>query len=351
MRVSAPIAVLTAQQYAARHGILIRSGRALEMLAQVDAIVFDKTATLTQGHADVIDIEMHHSGMGAAQLLALAASAEQELDHPVAHAITRRAQQLETAVQKCSAWEYVSGLGVTATIDAQVVHVGSLRMMQELGMGDDAERMQNTVQSMATHVYVARDGVLLGRLHCADPIRAEGAAVIARLHHMGITSLLLSGDSQSVSRAVAVDLGIAPNHVYAEILPQRKVDVVQSLQARGQTVAVVGDGVNDVAAMAHADVGIALGNATDLARETADIVLLDNDLRDLVATTEIARHAMQVIRQNRALVVVPNVGAIAYGALFVLNPIAGVVINNGAALAAALNSLRPLRGPSKVVQP
>ena len=157
---------------------------------------------------------------------------------------------------------------------------------------------------------------------------------------------MLSGDSDRVAQATAASLDIDPQHVHAEALPRQKVDLVTAIQARDRTVAVVGDGINDAGAMAHADVSIALGSATDLARETADIVLLHDDLRDLIAAIEIARHAMRIIEQNKTLVVVPNIASIAYGALATLSPVAGAVINNGAALVAALNSLRPLHGPS-----
>ena len=147
------------------------------------------------------------------------------------------------------------------------------------------------------------------------------------------------------TRATAASLDIAPEHVHAEALPQQKMELVAALQAREQTVAVVGDGINDAGAMAQANVSISLGRATDLARETADIVLLNDDLRDLIAAVEIARHAMRIVGQNRTLVVVPNVAAIAYGSLATLSPAAGAIINNGAALVAAFNSLRPLDGP------
>jgi Cu2+-exporting ATPase len=154
---------------------------------------------------------------------------------------------------------------------------------------------------------------------------------------------MLSGDSSVVTQATAAHLAMVPEHVYGELLPQQKVALVQALRASGRTVAVVGDGINDAAAMAHADLSIALGSGTDLACATADIVLLNNDLRDLMAATEIAQHAMCLIQQNKWIVVAPNVAAIAYGVLAVMNPIAGVVINNGTALMAGLNSLRPLR--------
>ena len=217
MRVSTPIVVLRAQAHAAQHGILIRSGRSLEMLVEADTFVLDKSA-----------------------------------------------------------------------------------------------------------------------------MRAESANLVAGLRRLQRIALLVSGDSKSVVHAAAEDLEIIPEHVYAEALPQQKVEIVQALRASGRTVAVVGAGINDVAAMAHADVSIALGSATDLARATADIVLLNDDLCDLVFAIEVAQESMRVIEQNKTIVVAPNVAAIAYGALAVLNPIAGVVINNGVALVAALNSLRPL---------
>jgi Cu2+-exporting ATPase len=223
MRVSTPIVILRAQAYAAQHGILIRSGRSLEMLAEADTFVLDKTA-----------------------------------------------------------------------------------------------------------------------------MRAESANLVAGLRRLQRISLLVSGDSKSVVHAAAENLEIIPEHVYAEALPQQKAEIVQALRASGHTVAVVGDGINDAAAMAHADVSIALGSATGLARATADIVLLNDDLCDLVFAMEVAQESLRVIAQNKTIVVAPNVAAIAYGAVAVLNPIAGVVINNGVALVAALNSLRPLHVSGRV---
>ena len=162
---------------------------------------------------------------------------------------------------------------------------------------------------------------------------------------------IFSGDSNSVVRAAAADLDVSLADVYAEVLPQQKADIVTNLQASGKKVAVVGDGINDAAAMAHADVAISLGSASALARETADVVLLTDDLRDLIHAIEIAQHALTIIRQNQAFVVGTNSAGIAYGALAVLNPIAGVLLNNGVALVAALNSLRTLNAPAGAEKP
>lgn len=344
MRVSAPIAIVRAQTYAARQGILIRSGRALELLTQVDTIVFDKTATLTAGYASVIEVRTLAAHHTPEEVLGLAAAAEQALHHPVARSIVRHAEASGLLPQPCTAWNYVAGQGVVAEIGGQVVHVGNHTLLTEAGIDVDLARDLPSAPgaALATPVFVACDGVLIGVILCADTLRPESAAVIAELHALQKATVMLSGDSNAVTHATAAHLEMVPEHVYGELLPQQKVALVQALRASGRTVAVVGDGINDAAAMAHADLSIALGGGTDLACATADIVLLHNDLNDLLTAMEIAHHAMSVIQQNKWIVVAPNVAAIAYGVLAVLNPIAGVVINNGTALVAALNSLRPL---------
>lgn len=351
MRVSVPVAILSAQTQAAREGILFRSGRALETLAQVDIILFDKTATLTEGRLRVTGIRVVQPHVAPQVVLQLAAAAEQGLVHPVARAIAGHAELHGLPVQPCSTWNYVAGQGVVAEIAGQVVHVGSRSWMAEAGVDGsvvDGATLEPD-DELASFVYVAREGELLGVVECADSLRPESGSVLASLRTMNKGTWLASGDRSAAVQRAAASLEIDPQHVYAELLPHQKAELVQALRASGRKVAVVGDGINDAGAMAHADVAIALGSATDLARESADIVLLNDDLRDLVTATEIARHTMQIVEQNKLIVVAPNVAAIAYGIVMVLNPIAGVVINNGTALAAGLNSLRALRGPRKQI--
>ncbi|MFN8474226.1 MAG: heavy metal translocating P-type ATPase [Anaerolineae bacterium] len=347
MRVSAPIAVVTAQTNAAKNGILIRSGRALETLAEIDTIIFDKTATLTQGRAEVVDVQAVRRGVKPETVVRLAASAEHELNHPLAKAVARYAQERGIDAQPSTSWSYVIGKGVVAEIDGKSVHVGSRRLMEEADIAvDQASRiMPDAASDATTHVYVALDGKLMGVIFCADPVRAQSAEVVASLLDKNIPSLMLTGDSKRAAHATAAHLGMDASHVFAAVLPEEKADLVQKFIAGGRKVAVVGDGVNDAAAFASADLSISLGGATDLARETADVVLLNNDLRDLVTAIEIAQQAMAIIRQNRTLVVGPNISAIVYGLFAVMSPTVGVVINNGTALLAALNSLRPLNGP------
>ena len=169
--------------------------------------------------------------------------------------------------------------------------------------------------------------------------------MIAKLHEMGITPYMLSGDMQNVANAVAGELGIAPEHVFAEAFPERKVEVVKQLQESGKVIAFVGDGINDSAALAHASVSVSFAGATDMARETADIVLMDDDLSSLILAIQISKHAMRVVRQNAAIVVGPNVSGMVWAALIGVSPVVAVLINNGSAIAAEMNGFRPLMGP------
>jgi Cu2+-exporting ATPase len=346
IRVSVPTTILSALTYAARSGVYIRSGRAIEILSRIDTVVFDKTGTLTQGHAGVVDIKTTDVGVPALEVLSLAASAEQGLTHPVAEAIVRQAREIGVGTLECEAWEYRVGLGVVATINGQKILVGSHRLMNEENIDLDALNQQypDIKSGSNSLVYVAGSGLLLGVIVYSDPPRKESASVIDELRDQGITSYMLSGDVKRVATGVAQELGISPNNIYAEAFPERKVEVVKSLHDSGKTVAFCGDGINDSAALAYADVSISFAGATDIARETADVVLMENDLRGLTHAIRIAKQAMEIIWQNTAIVAVPNIAALITGIVFALDPVLAVVINNGTAILAELNGLRPLLG-------
>jgi heavy metal translocating P-type ATPase len=347
VRVSVPTAILASLTFAARNGILMRSGRGLEQMASVDTVVFDKTGTLTQGKAGVVGIYTETSGISPLEVLQLAATAEQGLTHPVAEAITRHARETEVPLKECEEWEFQVGKGVAATIDGRRIYVGSHRMMT--GLNIDIQHMLDAhpdiVASAASQVYVATDGALLGVILYKDPARPESIEVIRKLHEMGITPYMLSGDMQNVATAVAAELGIAPEHVFAEAFPERKVEVVKRLQEEGKIIAFVGDGINDSAALAHATCSVSFAGATDMARETADIVLMDDDLASLILAIQISKHAMSVVNQNAAIVVGPNLGGMLWAAFVGINPTIAVLINNGSAIAAEVNGFRPLMGP------
>ncbi|MFN8464857.1 MAG: heavy metal translocating P-type ATPase [Caldilineaceae bacterium] len=347
IRVSVPTAILASLTFAARNGILMRSGRGLEQLANVDTIVFDKTGTLTQGRAGVVGIYTDQTELNEMQILQYAATAEQGLTHPVAEALIRHAREQGLELKECETWEFRVGQGVVATIDGRTIYVGSHRMMKNLGIDTDhiIAAHPEIEASAASQVYVGTDGGLLGVVLYKDPARPESRAVIERLKSMGITPYMLSGDISKVAKATAAELGIAPEHVYAEAFPERKVEVVKQLQESGKTIAFCGDGINDSAALAHASVSISFAGATDMARETADIVLMDDDLSSLILAVLVSKHAMSVVRQNAAIVVAPNVGGMIWAALIGLNPVAAVLINNGSAIVAEMNGFRPLMGP------
>jgi Cu2+-exporting ATPase len=350
IRVSVPTAILSALTYAARHGVLIRNGRAIEMLAKVDTIVFDKTGTLTQGHAGVTDICLSQSQISAKELLSLAATAEQGLTHPVAEAIVRYAREQEVPLAECEAWEYRVGLGVVATVGGIDLLVGSDRLMksQNITLADVSAKidLKSDGQSL---VYVAGNGQLLGVILYSDPIRPESREVIQEIQQQGMIPYMLSGDATRVAKSIAHQLNIADNCVYAEAFPERKVEVVRELHDSGRTVAFCGDGINDSAALAYADVSISFAGATDIARETADVVLMENNLRELLLAINVAKQTMAIVNQNIWSVSVPNLLGILAGSLFPLNPILAILINNGSAILASLNSLRPLLGPEAAI--
>lgn len=345
IRVSVPTAVLAGLTYAARTGVYIRSGRAIEMLAKVDCVVFDKTGTLTQGNASVTDIQATAEGVSPEEILCLAASAEQGLSHPVAHAIIRHAQQKGTETKTCQEWDYRVGLGVVTQIEGRQVLVGSSRFMKMEAIDISAsEQFKAGGVSLA---YVARDGILIGVIMYADPIRSESPGTIAELHRQGIDTHLLTGDVQQVADTVGQELGMRPHEIHAQAFPERKVEVVQQLKARGKTVAFIGDGINDSAALAYADVSISFAGGSDIARETADVVLMDDDLSGLAHAITIAKQVMDIIYQNALIVGIPNFGALAVGVLFSLDPLLAIIINNGSAILAGLNGLRPALGVEK----
>ncbi|MEA5503421.1 heavy metal translocating P-type ATPase [Halotia wernerae UHCC 0503] len=344
IRIAVPSTVLAALTYAARHGIYIHSGRALEILARTDTVVFDKTGTLTQGNTEVVAIKTARPEISSAYILQIAASAEQCNTHPVASAILRHAQENNIKTRPCDTWDYRIGFGVVAQISGQRILVGSYRLMLQEGidLNPTHQRHPELRTGSQSTVYVAMGGELLGVILYTDPLRPESAQVIAILESQGQQTYMLSGDSQRVTNRVAQELGIKSNHVYAESFPDQKVDIIRQLQSQERTVVFIGEGINDAAALAHADVSISFASSIDIARETADVVLLDDDLRGIPHAIAIAKQAMDIIYQNTALIAIPNIGVALAGVLFAFDPVLGVIVSNGSALIAELNSFRPL---------
>jgi Cu2+-exporting ATPase len=344
IRVSVPTTVMAAIFCAARNDILLRSGKALERLAEVDAIVFDKTGTLTQGDVAIADIKTTDASISPMRVLQLAAAAEQRITHPVAEAVVRLAQDRELTIPPRDEWDYQVGLGIRAQIEGQTVLVGSERFLLRAGMNLEElhTNYPDLKESGYPTIYVACNGEVLGALQYADPLRLESQQVVKTLREQfGAEIHILTGDNRQRASVVAKELDIPLSQTHAEAFPEDKAAVVRDLHRRGKTVAFVGDGINDSAALAYADVSVSFRDGAEVARETADVVLMKNDLRGLVEAIAIARYAKQIVYQNVGIVAVPNLSGLAIAATVGLNPMAATLINNGSSAIAGVNSLRP----------
>ena len=354
IRIAAPTTVLSAMTKAIRNGILIKGGRALENLAEVDAVVFDKTGTLTTGHPDILRV-VPVNGSTADEVLALAAAAERRMTHPVADAIVRAAEARQLSIPDRTASDYSLGLGVEAIVNDSVVLVGSPRFMtlRGLTLSPEAQEQISMMQQQAiSPLCVAKDGLVIGLLAISDPLRPEARDVVQALRDRGIKRIvMITGDHKDVARRIAAELGIT--EFLAEVFPGEKSEAVQRLQREGYKVAVVGDGVNDSPMLAYADVGIAVEGGTEAARETAPVVLLHGGLWKVPLAIDIGRETVALIRQNWKIISIPNTFAAGLACIGLLGPIGATLLSNGSAIIATLNGLRPImdQQPIKVVSP
>ncbi len=352
IRIAVPTAALAAMTAAARDGVLVKGGQFLERLARVDAIVFDKTGTLTSGTPEVFDV-VPVAGVGAMparEALALAAAAEARQGHPVAEAVRRHASKLGLRVPEAELGSeaYTIGAGLAARVDGRRVLVGSLRLMrrENIQIGALAQRAMEAHRSGgASSLCVAVDGRLEVVLGYADELRPEAHDVVRALKAGGRREvILMSGDAAGPVAAIAARVGV--DRALAELLPEDKAQHVKALQRAGKTVAMIGDGINDAPALAVADVGISLEGGTDVALETADVVLLEGGLRKLPDAFDSADRAMAHVRRGLGLVIVPNAIAIGLGAAGLITPGIAAAVNNGSTIVAALAGLEPLLRPA-----
>lgn len=345
IRVSVPTAVLAAMTSAAQAGVVIRSGRAVEQLAGVDAVVFDKTGTITEGNPAVLDVHPVADDLSADEVLAIAATADQRLSHPVAEAVVRYAADAGIVPGRRGRWTYDIGLGVRAEIGGHDVLVGSDRLLARAGVDVSAAQGCGDAPS---RIYVAADGILYGVIAYADPIRREAEQVIGALRdEQGMDIHLLTGDKSETAHAVGRRLGIAPGNVHGELFPEDKAEVLQALRAEGRRVAFVGDGINDLPALAYADVSVSFGGATAVARETADVVLIEDSLHALPAAVGASRQALRLVRQNIGIVGGVNLTALTVATATGLSPTTAAFVHNGSTVLAAVNGLRPLLGADR----
>jgi Cu2+-exporting ATPase len=342
IRIAAPTAVLATMTKAVRQGILFKGGRALEQLATVDAVVFDKTGTLTTGRPEVCEVVAYDARRD--KVLSLAAAAEQRLNHPVAQAIVRAAKEAKLDIPSRKSSDYTIGLGVASRVNGSIVHVGCLRYMERLRIELPDVVKRNLIvfgRKAVSPVCVAVNRDVVGLIGYTDRIRVEASTLVERLRALGIKEIaMLTGDQRDVASQVAKELGIV--RYEAEVLPERKVEAVKALRSRGYRVAFIGDGINDSPALAHADIGIALKGGADIAEDTAQVVLLNGDLRILATAIELAREAMALIEENWNIIAVPNAVALTLACCGILGPGGATLLSNGSAILAAGNSLRPL---------
>lgn len=331
-----PLAILGAIGRAARQGAIIKGGLYLETLGTVDTVVLDKTGTLTLGMPNVIDV-YSCPGVAPESVVEAAAIAERCSEHPLGRAILRKAVEMSLASSEPERFEYVPGKGIVCSLNGDRVIVGSRAFLEEQQLDTRAIASDS---SHASEVLVARGGRLLGSVQIADALRPESVQAVASLRKMGLRTVLLTGDTAAIAIAVGKHLGV--DEIIAELLPHQKVERIQALLAANKKVAMVGDGINDAPALALASVGIAMGSGTDIARESADVLLLGNDLMKFVETLRIARHCRKIIRQNFiGTLVVDSIG-VGMAAFGLLNPLLAAFIHVSSELAFILNSARLL---------
>ena len=298
-----PLVIAISTSLGARNGLLVKDRIALERAREVDIVIFDKTGTLTRGAPVVAAV----SGPDERELLRLAAGVEADSEHPLARAIVAAATARGIEPARSSEFEVLAGRGARAVADGRTVAVGGPRLLSDLGL--EADPMTGSwAREGRTVLHVVADGRVIGALALEDEIRPESAEAVARLHEMGLKVAMITGDAQSVADSVARRLGI--DEVAAQVLPADKADAVKRFQAGGRKVAMVGDGVNDAPALATADVGIAIGAGTDVAVESAGIVLVRSDPRDVVGAIELSRATYAKMIQNLGWATGYNVVAI-----------------------------------------
>ncbi len=313
-----PTAIMVGTGKGAENGVLVRGAEALEQAKKIRTVVFDKTGTITQGRPTVTDV-LTAEGVDEGQLLAIASSVETNSEHPLAEAVTRRADTARVDVPKAEQFEALPGHGVSAEVQGQSILLGSARLIDERGVSvSDELRAQAAVLAAEgkTLIYVGINGAVGGVLAIQDPVKSSAARAISRLHEMGIKTVMLTGDNKATAQAIANQVGIAEAH--AEVLPAQKAEAVALLQANGAIVAMVGDGINDAPALAQADVGIAIGTGTDVAMEASDVTLVSGDPNGVATAIQLSRGIVRTIRQNLFWAFIYNVTLIpvAAGALY-----------------------------------
>ena len=343
-----PVGLLTGTGRGAQLGILIKGPQVLEDTRTVDTILLDKTGTVTSGHLAVAGSEAF-GAFSPAEVLRLAGAVEAASEHPIARAVAAAALSAERRSNDAGALPAVAGFGsapgggVQGRVEGRVVTAGRTGWLQENGIAPTDVQLAafSTAEgSGATAIWLAVDGLPAGIISLRDTLKPGSAAAILRLRELGLRPILLTGDNAAVAAQVAADVGIAPEDVFAGVLPEGKVEAVRKLQAAGATVAMAGDGVNDAAALAQADLGIAMGSGTDVAIEAADLTVMGNDLRQVAQAIELSRRTLATIKTNLFWAFFYNAVGIPVAALGLLNPMIAGAAMAASSVLVVTNSLR-----------
>ena len=341
-----PTAIMVGTGKGAEYGILIKGGEALETTHKIHTIVFDKTGTITEGKPEITDI-ITVGDITKQRLLQLAASAEKGSEHPLGEAIVRGLEKEKLEVIKLDSFEAIPGYGIQVMIEGSMILLGNKKLMLDRGIHLTAlEKESDRLASEGkTPMYIAIEGNLSGIIAVADVVKASSEKAIKKLHEMGIEVAMITGDNKRTAEAIAKQVGI--DRVLAEVLPQDKSKEVKKLQAEGKVVSMVGDGINDAPALAQADIGIAIGSGTDVAIESADIVLMKSDLMDVVAAILLSKSTIRNIKENLFWAFGYNVLGIpvAAGLLYAfggptLNPMIGAAAMSLSSVSVLTNALR-----------
>jgi len=333
-----PLAILGAIGRAAHQGAIIKGGLYLEALAAVDTVLLDKTGTLTFGTPQIREV-VSANGFGEQQIIAAASIAERKSEHPLAKAVMARATELAIPLVDPDEFSYTPGRGVRVRHRGEEIVVGSLALLVEEGMTTGLPADSHSPDG-ASEVYVARAGQVLGTIRIADILRPEAKNAITEMRQMGLKTVLLSGDTPAATSSVGRGLGV--DEAVGGLLPEQKAKWVTELLSKGRNVAMVGDGINDAPALVEANVGIAMGSGTDVARESADVILIGSDLSKLVETLRVARRCRGIIMQNFVGTLVVDSVGVGMAAFGLLNPLLAAFIHVSSELAFILNSTRLL---------
>ena len=338
MGIATPISVMVGTGRAAELGVYVREGEALQALHTADLVALDKTGTLTKGQPEVTDFHIQN-GFDEADVLRWVAAVETQSEHPIGEALVARAQAQELDLPDATDFDAIPGHGVQATVEGRTIAVGAERLMDRLDVAFDGQQSiaDELADAAKTPLYVAVDGTLAAVVAVADPIKDSTAAALDALHDLGIEVAMITGDDARTAQAIARELGI--DRVQAEVLPEDKAEAIKTFQEGGQTVAFVGDGINDAPALAQADVGIAIGTGTDVAIESGDIVLMSGDLQGVPNAVALSQATLRNIKQNLFWAFAYNVVLIPVAA-GVLYPSFGLLLSPGlAALAMVFSDL------------